>query len=148
MKNMKLKLSLLLLTLLSSTSSFAMSCVATTSYTAAVWKYEKGICEGGYTYKVKGLAVGLAFDGKSGLSIKCSSPVIEGTYYGGGIEIGLAFGYTGLIFDRQPTPYLHEVCALGKLMEHDIKASVDLFTQLTIFPPTEASRLEAKKYGW
>lgn len=136
---MKLMTAALLL-ICSAQSSFAMSCVADQSYVAGVWRNMKGICEGGYTFSVKGLALGIKFQSQL-IAIRCSSPVKEGVYWGSGLDAGVGPTFGGALFARASVthPMMQDYCAMGELTDQNLQLAVSVLTRLKINAPTKES---------
>lgn len=142
-----------ILALLVSTNVQAMRCHIETDYIAGVYKKVEGVCSKGYRFKIEGPAVGLKFEKTDYFGISCSSDDKAGEYYGLGIDIGFAKGFTGAVFIVPEASYSSymmssvKACLVGGLEDPALLYVGFAITQLKISYPTKQSIEEAKHFG-
>lgn len=145
MMNLNFKKIIFLFVLVFSTSlkANAMSCRTQSSYTAGLYKYEKGICQSGVRFEIEGLALGFAWT-KPITQIRCQSKSPVGNYYGSSLEAGIGFGFEGGVFYNNDQGF----CVVGShagYSQETFKANVGIVLEMKILSPTQESIELAKK---
>lgn len=129
----------------------AMQCHIENDKIYGVWKVVTGVCDGGYRFKVRGPALGLKFEATDFFGITCTSSKKSGDYFGIGVDVGFAKGFTGAAFlSTASNPYTMsetKACFMGGLSDIALLYVGVSLPVLSIKDPTPQSIEEAKHFG-